>query len=138
MFTLCNRGFISVVLIDDPYLQGITDESCLENVQNTIELFQILGFTIHPLKSTLTPTQRKTFPGFVIDSVLMTLEITEDKKIKLCLHNLCLQVLLEDQIPITFLVSIIKNFSLSFPAIPSVLFFHRKSENQKIQELKQR
>lgn len=76
MFTLCDRGFISVVLLDDPYLQGITDESCLENVQNTIELFQILGFTIHPLKSTQTPTQRKTFPGFIIDLVLMTLEIT--------------------------------------------------------------
>ena len=29
---LRNRGFISVVLVDDSYLQGITYESCLENV----------------------------------------------------------------------------------------------------------
>lgn len=49
---------------------------------------------------------------------------------------MCSQILLEDQISITFLVSIIKNFAISFPAIPSVLFFHRKSEHQKIQELK--
>ena len=57
----------------------------------TIELLQNLGFTIHLIKSILTPTQRITSLGFIIDSVQMTLDITEEKKDKI--HNLCLESL---------------------------------------------
>ena len=39
------------------------------NIENTTELLQNLGFTIHPTKSFLTPTQRITFLGFAINSV---------------------------------------------------------------------
>ena len=89
------KGFISVVFVDDSYLQGNTYKACLHNIENRIELLQILGFTIHPTKSILTPTQRITFLGFVIDSVQMTLEITEEKKSKI--HNLCLETLQKEK-----------------------------------------
>ena len=92
---LRSKGFISVVFVDDSYLQGNTYKACLHNIKNTIELLQNLGFTIHPTKSILTPTQRITFLGFVIDSVQMTLEIKEEKKSKI--HNLCLETLQKEK-----------------------------------------
>ena len=73
-----------------------------------------LGFTIHPTKSILTPTQRITFLGFVIDSVQMTLEITEEKKSKI--HNLCLETLQKEKNTLWTLASAIGNFVASFPA----------------------
>ena len=82
---LRSKGFISVVFVDDSYLQGNTYKACHHNIKNTIELLQNLGFTIHPTKSILTPTQRITFLGFVIHCVQMTLEMTEEKKSKI--HN---------------------------------------------------
>ena len=77
---------------DDSYLQGNTCEACFHNIESTIELLQNLGFTIQPTKSILTPTQRITFLGFLIDSVQMTLELTVVKEIIsqsiICLENL--------------------------------------------------
>ena len=82
-----------MVFVDDSYLQGNTYEACLHNIESTIELLQNLGFTIHPTKSILTPTQRIIFLGFVIDSVQIILKITEEKKNKIL--NLCLKILQE-------------------------------------------
>ena len=84
-----------MVFVDDSYLQGNTYKACLNNTENTIELLQNLGFTIQPTKSILTPTKRIAFLGFVIDSVQMTLEITEEKKNKI--HNLCLEILQKEK-----------------------------------------
>ena len=100
--------FISVVFVDDLYLQGNNYKACLHNIENTIELLQNLGFTIHPTKSILTPTQRITFLGFVTDSVQMTLEITEQKKNNI--HNLCLEILQKEKITLHTLASAIGNF----------------------------
>ena len=58
---LRSKGFVSVVFVDDSHLQGNSYESCLLNIENTIDLLRSLGFTIHPTKSILTPTQRITF-----------------------------------------------------------------------------
>ena len=88
---LRSTRFVSVVFVEDSYLQGNNYKVFLHNIENTIELLQNIGFTIHPTKSILTPTQRITFLGFVIDSVQMTLETTEDKKRKI--YNLCLEIL---------------------------------------------
>ena len=93
---LQSKGFVSVVLADNSYLQGNSYKACFHNIENTIELLQSLGFTIHPTKSILTPTQRIIFLGFVTDSVQMTLEITEEKKNKI--HNLCLEILQKEKI----------------------------------------
>ena len=88
---LRSTRFVSVVFVDDSYLQVNNYKAFLRNIESTIELLQNLGFTIHPTKSILTPTQRVTFLGFVIDSVQMSLETTEEKKRKI--YNLCLEIL---------------------------------------------
>ena len=61
---LRSKGFLSVVFVDNSYLQGNTYEACLHKIESTTELLQNLGFTIHPTKS-----KRITFLGFVIDFV---------------------------------------------------------------------
>ena len=127
---LQSKGFVLVVLADNSYLQGNSYKACF----HTIELLQSLGFTIHPTKSILTPTQRITFLGFVTDSVQMALEITEEKKNKI--HNLCLEILQKEKITLQTLASVIGNFLASFHAVPLGPFFYKNLEKQKILELK--
>ena len=76
-------GYVSVVYVDDSYLQGETFEECLQNITETVRLLQSLGFTIHPEKSVLKPTQKLTFLGFVLNSKTMTLALTDAKKEKI-------------------------------------------------------
>ena len=75
-------GYLSVVYIDDPCLQGETFEECLQNIMETVKLLQSLGFTINPEKFLLKPTQKLTFLGFVLNSKTMTLTLTDAKKEK--------------------------------------------------------
>ena len=77
------QGHTSVVYVDDSYLQGGSYESCLKNVNNTIIMLPSLGFTIHPEKSVLKPTQNLIYLGFIINSKDMTLTLTEEKKQKI-------------------------------------------------------
>ena len=105
------EGFVSVVFVDDSYLQGNTKEAYLHNIASTIELLQNLGFSIHSAKFILTPTQRIKFLGFVIDSVQMTLEITEEKNNKV--HNFCLEIFQKEKITLRTLASVIDNFVAS-------------------------
>ena len=55
--TLQKQGFISVIFVDDSYLQGKTRSECLESVHKTVSLLASLGFTVHKEKSALEPTQ---------------------------------------------------------------------------------
>ena len=81
------QGHTSVVYVDDSYLQGESYESCLKNGNDKIIMLQSLGFTIHPEKSVLTPTQNLIYLGFIINSKDMTLKFTEEKKQKI--YELC-------------------------------------------------
>ena len=73
-------GYLSVVYVDDSYLQGETFEECLQNITETVKLLQSLGFTINPEKSVVKPTQKLTFLGFVLNSKIMTLTLADVKK----------------------------------------------------------
>lgn len=76
-------GHLSAIHIDDSYLQGDDFTDCEKNVIDTIKLFDLLGFTLHPKKSSLIPKQRITFMGFIIDSVEMKVYLTPEKIEKL-------------------------------------------------------
>ena len=62
-YTLRQAGHLSTGYIDDSYLQGTSYDQCLENVKDTVTLFNKLGLLIHPDKSVLYPTQQVVF-GF--------------------------------------------------------------------------
>lgn len=79
---LRSAGHLSSGYIDDSYLQGDTFEECHKNVIDTATMFTKLGFFVHPDKSIFVPSQRLTFLGFVLDSIHMTVQPTEDKIVK--------------------------------------------------------
>ena len=43
-------GYQSAVYVDDTFLIGSTFIECAQNINATIDLLQLLGFTIHPKK----------------------------------------------------------------------------------------
>ena len=54
-------GFCNSTYIDDSLLKGDDRDSCSENICETLELVDTLGFTVHPDKSILIPTQEIVF-----------------------------------------------------------------------------
>ena len=69
--------------IDGQYLQGKTQQKCIANIIAAITLFENLGLVKHPEKSVIVPQQRLVFLGFIIESVLMTVSLTQDKITKI-------------------------------------------------------
>ena len=58
------HGHDSVVYVDDSHLQEHSCETCLKDVNDPIIVLRSLGFTIHPEKSVLNPTQNSIYLGF--------------------------------------------------------------------------
>ena len=81
--TLRQKGDIVSGYIDDTFLVGDSVEDCWNNVLDTVNMFQNLGFVIHPDKSVFEPTQKLVFLGFIIDSKNMTVSLTDEKARKL-------------------------------------------------------
>ena len=133
-FILRGKGFLSVVYVDDSYLQGDDYEDCFSNVLNTIEILRSLGFTIHPDKSKFIPTQCITFLGFILNSVQMTITLTLEKKEKIL--NLCHDILKEDVVTIRFLSKLIGNLVAAFPAVTLGPFYYRALEMDKAKALR--
>ena len=74
--------------MDDSYLQGQTFSTCEDNVNATVDLLQFLGFTIHPEKTVLVPSQEIEFLGFVLNSVEMKIKLTGCKSGKTLIVSL--------------------------------------------------
>lgn len=88
---------------------------CWENTKIIIRTFQNLGFTVHPEpKSSFYPTQKIEFLGFVINSVSMTITLTNNKKEKLKLF--CSNILTTRMPKIRTIASILGKITSSFPA----------------------
>lgn len=62
-----HQGFLSALFIDDCFLQGQTFEGCHENVERTVDIFQVLGFAVYPGKSVLVPCQKPEIFGVLAD-----------------------------------------------------------------------
>lgn len=80
---LRSRGPQSVMFIDDCYVQAETFDMCLENINDTVNILENLGFVINREKSMMVPEKMVTFLGFIISFVTMTIKIPEKKINKL-------------------------------------------------------
>lgn len=80
---LRSRGHQSVMYIDDCYVQAETFDMCLENINDTVNILENLGFVINREKSMMVPEKTVTFLGFIISSETMTIKIPEKKINKL-------------------------------------------------------
>ena len=77
---LRSKGHFSAKYLDDSFLIGETEIICLNNIIDTVNLLRSLDFTIHPNKTVLVLIKKFTCLGFMIDSVRMTITLTEERK----------------------------------------------------------
>ena len=80
---LREKGYISVLYLDDFLLFGETYQKCLENCTITIKILWSLGFVINFSKSKLIPCQQIQYLGFVYNSCSMSISIPTEKKVKI-------------------------------------------------------
>jgi len=109
-----NRN-ISVVYVDDTYLQGQSFYECERNVWDTVNMLKMLGFTIHVEKSCLT-RQEIQFLGFVFNSVTMTIFLSDTKKENIL--KLISRILDKNNYTIREIASMLGTFVSTFPGVP--------------------
>ena len=73
---LRQQGHLSVVFVDNSYLQTNIEQECIRNRNVIVDILTMLGFAIHESKSVLIPTQKIEFLGFLIDLKNMTISIS--------------------------------------------------------------
>ena len=119
--------------IDDFFTKDHTSEGCFNNVMSIAELFDRLGFAVHPDKSVLIPTQEITILGFVINSRKMSVKLTPQKEKNL--KRLVNQLFSMKTLSIRFLAEVIGTIVSVFPAVKYVPLYYRALENDKIRAL---
>ena len=81
--TLRLKGKISSLYIDDSILMGDNFTECAANVVDTVKLLDNLNFTPRPKKSVFISTQILFYLGFVLNSLTMTVSLTQETVKKL-------------------------------------------------------
>ena len=80
---LTELGHISSGYLHDSFLLGHSFEECQTNVTDTLNLYHDLGLLPHDVKSVTIPTQILHHLGFILNSLDMTVSISEEKHAKL-------------------------------------------------------
>ncbi|KAK6178364.1 hypothetical protein SNE40_013160 [Patella caerulea] len=134
--TLKQAGYVNVPYIDDSYLQADSAQECWDNVVKTIDLLQSVGFIIHPNKSHFIPSQKVIFLGFVLDSVNMTVKLTDEKAIYL--KNICIVTLNHyESIKLRDVAKTLGLMIASSPGVELAKLYYHSLENFKIDALKE-
>ena len=106
----------------------------MNNLQDTVFLMDSLGFTIHPNKSVLKPTQTISFVGFILNSISMTVCLTPEKAYSLILC--CKELLRLDAFSIREFARVIGKMVASQPGVFHAPLFYKNREIEKNQQLK--
>ena len=117
--------------IDDFFTKDHTSEGCFNNVMSIAELFDRLGFVVHPDKSVLVPTQEITILGSVINSRKVSVKLTPQKEKNL--KRLVNQLFSMKNPSIRLLAKVIG--TIVFPAVKYAPLYYRALENDKIRAL---
>ena len=120
--------------IDDFHIQGSDYRTCELNLIKTINMFDGLGFVIHPEKSAFIPKQEVKYLGFLINSIEMTISLTQEKRDKL--YSLISKLLTVDVIQIRTVASVLGKIISSLPASSFGALYYRNLETNKIDALK--
>jgi len=132
--TLRSKGYISSGYLDDSFLVGESYEHCLRNVKETYYLFKRLGFQISEEKSITTPTQILEHLGFILNSVTMTISLTEEK-IK-NIRDLCHTILNKKEITIRQAAQLIGTLVSCSVGVEFGPLYYKQLEIEKIEALK--
>lgn len=112
---LRRKGYISSIYLDDFLVFGKNEIECLRNTTSTIKLLEKLGFIINAAKSSLEPSTRCKYLGFILDSSKMTVELPQEKREKL--KKLVLDLYLKKQCLIRVFAKLIGSLVASCPGL---------------------
>lgn len=132
--TLRRKGHISTAYIDDSCLQGRTEYQCSQNILDTVQLLDSLGFTVHDKKSVFIPTKQIVFVGFILDSESMTVRLTDEKKEKII--NLCSDTIQKSHIIIREFARLIGKLVATEPGVEYAQLRYKPLEKIKDKQLK--
>ena len=107
------QGYTAAIYIDGITAIDQTFEECLLTVVKTINLFQKLGFVIHPDKSKFILAKRVEYFGFIIDSEKMVTYLSDQKKQKI--YEKCWIILTKTKSTIREFASFTGTLTSSFP-----------------------
>ena len=107
---------------------------CERNIKLIVTLLDSLGFVVHPNKSIFVPARSIEYLGFVIDSQLMTIPLTQKKKASI--KQLRHEVLQEEFLLIRKIAKLLGKFTSIFPAVRFGPLHYRSLERDKILALK--
>ena len=131
---LRERGHVNCFFFDDSFLLGETFENCVDNVKDTTELVDMLGFTVHPEKSVIFPTQVIIFLGFVLNSLLMIVSMTEEKSNSI--KEACQNLTRKQECTIREFAAVIGMLVAAQPGVEDGAIYYRRLEIEKARCLK--
>ena len=131
---LRKRGHANVAYIDDSLLISKSERECAENILETAELLDNLGLTINKEKSVFTPSKTIQFLGFIINSELMSVTLTEDRANSI--KEKCKEILNLHKVTIRELAQLIGKLVSTEPAIRYAPLFYKSLEIEKDKHLK--
>ena len=120
-------GRVISAYIDDIFNLGMTYQECQQNIADTINLLDSLGFIIHPDKSKFIASKEVTCLGYVINSETMTVKLTADKKVKI--KETCKSLTASKDHTIRYVANVIGMLTASFPAVKYGKLHFRDLEN---------
>ncbi len=104
------------IYLDDSWIRGMSFNSCLTAVKDSLTLMLRVGLLPHPEKSAPLPVQCIEFLGFVLDSILMQVSLTPHKTTRVI--QMCVQAIERKSITIRELAQLIGKIVSCFPATP--------------------
>ncbi len=132
--SLHKKGHIVTAYLDDIYIQGNTLETCTRGVIESILLFTDLGFIIHLTKSAFQPSQEIKMLGFILNSQIMRVYPTQEKRE--ALTNLCKRVLENDSNTIRQIAQLLGRMVSLFSGVQYGPLHFRRLERAKTLALK--
>ena len=125
-----------MIYIDDTLLVADTKANLSHSIRLMLDAFTKAGFLINHAKSSLKPTQRIVFLGFLIDSVEYTISLTDDKRQEI--FNLACRLLSNKhrKWSIKLLAKLIGKVIAAFPANEHVSLHYRVLDHFKIKALR--
>lgn len=130
---LRQNGLTSVIYLNDILCIGEDYDSCENNIKETIELLNSLGFLINIKKCNLTPSKQCNFLGFTVDSEKYAIELSNKKR-----NNLQKLVKLFTKrkiYTITEFATLIRKLIAACPAVEYGMMYTRQLKREKINAL---
>jgi len=117
------KGHVSGGYLDDSFLEGDTTEACSSNVQDILTLLGDLGFCPNLDKSVVQPTQVLEHLGFILNSLDMSVSITDRNLGKLL--DSAHKILHSTFVPVRLVARLVGIMVSFFPSVEYARVFYR-------------